>query len=116
MDWIWMPSVLPLLGPFIFIILLFTFGPYLLNLFKGFLQDQIQVISQDQVKTVLLETLAARIENQHYRPQTSFLPDHKPPTLVYQHEEALNIDNAHLSFSFYIFLRIWNEGKLHSSK
>ena len=98
-----MSWVLPLLGPFIFIILLFTFGPYLLNLFKGFLQDQIQVISQDQVKTVLLETLAARIENQHYRPRTSFLPDHKALTPIYQHEEALNINGAHLSLTFYIY-------------
>ena len=32
-------TILPLLGPFIFITLLLTFGSYLLNLFKGFLQD-----------------------------------------------------------------------------
>ena len=31
-DWNWMPWVLPLLGPFIFIILLLTFGPCLFNL------------------------------------------------------------------------------------
>ena len=68
MDWNWMPWVLPLLIPFMFIILLFTVGPCLFNLFQRFLQNRIQAISQDQVKTVLLETLAARIENQHYRP------------------------------------------------
>ena len=48
---------------------LLTFGPCLLNLFQGFLQDWIRALSLDQVKTVLLlETLMARIENQHYRP------------------------------------------------
>ena len=62
------PRVLLLPGPFIFIILLFTSGPFLLNLFQGFLQDRIRVISRDRVKTVLLETLAARVENQHYGP------------------------------------------------
>ena len=78
-GWNWMPWVLPLLKSFIFIILLFTFGHCWFNLFQGFLQDRIRAISQHQVKTVLLlEILAARIENQHYRPQTSFLPDHKP--------------------------------------
>ena len=66
MDWNWMPWVLPLLIPFMFIILLFTVGPCLFNLFQRFLQDQIRDISRDQVKTVLLETLTARIENQHY--------------------------------------------------
>ena len=53
------------------IILLLTFGPCLFNLFQRFLQDQIRAISRDQVKTVLLETLMARIENQHYGPWTS---------------------------------------------
>ena len=33
-DWNWMPWVLPLLGPFIFIILLLTFGPCFFNLFR----------------------------------------------------------------------------------
>ena len=57
------------LKSFIFIITLFTFGHCWFNLFQGFLQDRIQAISQHQVKTVLLlETLAARIENQHYGP------------------------------------------------
>jgi len=45
----------------------------------------------------------ARIENQHYGLWTSFLPDHKPLTLIYQHEEALNINDTHLSFSFCIY-------------
>ena len=68
-DWNWMPWVLPLLGPFIFIILLFIFGPCLFNLFQGFLQDWIWAISRHQVSTVLLlKTLAARMENQHYGP------------------------------------------------
>ena len=50
-----------LLGSFIFIILLLTFGPCLFNLFQGFLQDRIQATSRDQVKTVLLlETLMAK--------------------------------------------------------
>ena len=41
----------------------------LFNLFQGFLQDQIRAIFRGQVKTVLLlETLRARIEKQHYRP------------------------------------------------
>ena len=103
-DWNWMPWVLRLLGPFIFIILLLTFEPCLFNLFQGFFKDWIWAISWDQVTTViLLETLMAKIENQHYRPSTSFLPDHKPLTIIYQHEEALNINSTHLSFSFCIY-------------
>ena len=68
-DWNSMPWVLPLFRPFIFIILLLTFGPCFFNLFQGFLQDRIWAVSQDQVKTILLlETLMTRIENQHYGP------------------------------------------------
>ena len=68
-DWNWMPWVLPLLKPFIFIIFLLTFGPCLFNLFQGFFQDWIWAISWDQVTTViLLETLTARIENQQHKP------------------------------------------------
>ena len=80
-----------------------TFGPCLFNIFQRYLRDQTRAISRDQVKTVLLETLMARIENQHYRPRTSFLPDHKALTPIYQHEEALNINGAHLSLTFYIY-------------
>ena len=46
-DWNWMPWVLRLLGPFIFIILLLTFEPCLFNFFQGLLQDQIRAISWD---------------------------------------------------------------------
>ena len=42
-------------------------------------------------------------KNQHCGPYTSFLPDHKSLTLIYQHEEALNINGTLLSFSFSIY-------------
>ena len=80
----------PFLRPFIFIILLLTFGPCLI-----FSSDSSKTESQPFPKTksrlLLLETLKAKIENRHYGPWTSFLPDHKPLTLIYQHEETLNI-------------------------
>ena len=62
-----LPWLLPFLGPLVLIILFLLFGPCLFNLFQRFLQERIRAIPRDQVKTVLLlETLTARIENQHY--------------------------------------------------
>ena len=64
-----LPWLLPFLGPLVLIISFLLFGPCLFNLFQRFLQERIWAISRDQVKTVLLlETLMARKENQHYRP------------------------------------------------
>ena len=64
-----LPWLLPFFGPLVLIILFLLFGPCLFNLFQSFLQERIWAISRDQVKTVLLlETLMARIENQHYGP------------------------------------------------
>ena len=58
--------LLPFLGPLVLFIL---FGPCLFNLFQRFLWEWNRAIFQDQVKTVLLlETLTARIKNQHYGP------------------------------------------------
>ena len=83
----------------IFIILLLTFGPCLFNLFQGFFQDRIWAISQDQVKTVLLlESLKSTLWALDFLP-----PRPQTPTLIYQHEEALNINGAHLSLTFYIY-------------
>ena len=66
---------------------------------QGFIQDRIQAISQDQVKTVLLlESLKSTLWALDFLP-----PRPQTPTLIYQHEEALYINNAHLSFSFYIY-------------
>ena len=98
-----LPWLLPFLRPLVLILFL-LFGLCLLNLFQRFLQQRIQAMSRDQVKIVLLlETRMARIKKQHYKPWTSFLPDYKPLTLIYQHEEALNINSANISFSFYIY-------------
>ena len=98
-----LPWLLPFLRPLVLNLFL-LFGLCLLNLFQRFLQQRIRAMSRDQVKTVLLlETRMARIKKQHYKPWTSFLPDYKPLTLIYQHEEALNINSANISFSFYIY-------------
>lgn len=52
-----LPWLLPFLGPLVLIILFLLFGPSHFNLFQSFLQERIQAISQDQVKTILLESL-----------------------------------------------------------
>ena len=49
-----LPWLLPFLGPLVLTILFLLFGPCLFNLFQRFLQKQIQAISRDQVKTILL--------------------------------------------------------------
>ena len=49
-----LPWLLPFLGPLVLIILFLLFGPCLFNLFQKFLQERIQAISRDQVKTILL--------------------------------------------------------------
>ena len=46
-----LPWLLPFLGPLVLIILFLLFGPCLFNLFQRFLQERIQAISRDQVKT-----------------------------------------------------------------
>ena len=48
-----LPWLLPFLGPLVLIILFLLFGPCLFNLFQTFLQERIQAISRDQVKTIL---------------------------------------------------------------
>ena len=53
-----LPWLLPFLGPLVLIILFLLFGHCLFNLFQRFLQERIQAISGDQVKTILLESLA----------------------------------------------------------
>ena len=52
-----LPWLLPSLGPLVLIILFLLFGLCLFNLFQRFLQEWIQAISRDQVKTILLESL-----------------------------------------------------------
>ena len=51
--------LLPFLGPLVLIILFLLFGPCFFNLFQSFLQDRIWAISQVQVKTILLKSLAS---------------------------------------------------------
>ena len=48
------PLVAPFLGPLVLIILFLLFGPCLFNLFQRFLQERIQAISRDEVKTLFL--------------------------------------------------------------
>jgi len=49
-----LPWLLPFLGPLVLIILFLLFGHCLFNLFQRFLQERIQAISRDYVKTILL--------------------------------------------------------------
>ena len=51
--------LLPFLGPLVLIILFLLFGPCFFNLFQSFLQHRIWAISQVQVKTILLKSLAS---------------------------------------------------------
>lgn len=92
-----------LLIPFMFIILLFTVGPCCLIFLRSSSRLRIQAISPGQIRPILLlETLAARIENQHYRPWTFFLPDHKPPDPQLPARKSLmNIDNASITSFIY---------------
>ena len=57
-----LPWLLPFLGPLELIILFLSFGPCLFNLFQRFLQERIWAISEDQVKTILLESLTSSSE------------------------------------------------------
>ena len=58
-----LPWLLPFLGPLVLIILFLLFGPCLFNLFQKFLQERIQAISQDHIKTILLlESLTPSLE------------------------------------------------------
>ena len=99
--------LLPFLGPLVLIILFLLFGPCFFNLFQSFLQHRIWAISQVQVKTILLKSLASASGKGDPGPKDD--PPFQTQNCHPYRAGSSQRDTAPFPPFFYDF-RVWNEG------